>query len=174
MLNNCYSFLSHWRVQATPEEVFRIIEDWSSMPQWWPACVVRAEVLHPGGADGVGSVFEMSTRGWLPYVIRSQMETVEKHFPHHIRTRARGELCGEGMWSFRPDGPFVEIEAEMKLIAEKAVIKYLSFALWPLFAGNHYWSMRLGERSIRLEVARRRARTEADRRLVPAPPGRWA
>ena len=167
MLNNCYSFLSHWRVEATPEEVFRVMEDWSTMPQWWPACVVRADVMHPGDADGVGGVFDMHTRGWLPYVIRSQMVTVEKQFPHCFRTRAGGELRGEGTWTFRSDGLFVDIVAEMKLVAEKPVIKYLSFALWPLFAGNHYWSMRLGERSLRLEVARRRART--DRRLIPDP-----
>src|SRR4051794_12824306 len=80
MLHNVYRFLSHWRVQATPEEVFRIIENWSGMPQWWPAAVVRAEVLHPGDANGVGSVCEMHTRGWLPYVIRTKMETVEKDF----------------------------------------------------------------------------------------------
>jgi len=173
MLNNCYSFRSQWRVEATPEEAFHIVGDWSAMPQWWPACVVRADVLDPGDANGVGSVFHMHTRGWLPYVIRSQMETVEKQFPHTIRTRAGGELRGEGSWRFLADGSFVNIEAEMKLVAEKPIIKYLSFALWPLFAGNHYWSMRLGEQSLRLEVERRRARSEEARRLIPAPPSRW-
>ena len=95
MLNNHYSFLSHWRVEAAADEVFRIMADWSKMPQWWPAVVVRADVLHAGGTDGVGSVYKMSTRGWFPYVIRSQMQVVEKHYPHRIRTRAEGELRGE-------------------------------------------------------------------------------
>ena len=70
----------------------------------------------------------------------------------------------------------MDLVAEWTVIAEKPLIKYLSFALWPLFAWNHNWAMRLGEESIRLEVARCRARTEHERRLIPAPPeptGPW-
>lgn len=171
MLNNCYSFRSDWRVEATPEEVFRIIEDWSKMPEWWPAVVLRVDVLSPGDADGVGSVVQLHTCGRLPYVIRTQTVTLEKEFPHRIRTRTQGELWGDSTWTFRADGPFVDIVAELTLRAEKPLLKYLSFALKPLFAWNHYWSMDRGEESLRLEVARRLARTEEERRLIPPPPG---
>jgi hypothetical protein len=65
----------------------------------------------------------------------------------------------------------VDVVAELTLRAEKPLIKYLSFVLKPLFAWNHYWAMNRGEASLRLEVARRRARTEEERRLIPPPPG---
>jgi len=65
----------------------------------------------------------------------------------------------------------VDLVAEWTVIAEKPLIKYLSFACWPLFAWNHNWAMRRGEESIRLEVARCRARTGAERALIPTPPG---
>ena len=40
----------------------------------------------------------------------------------------------------------------------------------PLFAANHYWAMRMGEKSLALELDRRHATTSAARALVPAPP----
>lgn len=171
MLNNCYSFLNHWRVEATPDEVFRIIDDVPRMPQWWPAVVLRVDVLHPGDADGVGRVVEVFSHGRLPYVLRSRTETLEKEFPHRIRSRTQGEVVADTLWTFRADGPFVEVVVELTVRAEKPLIKYLSFALKPLFAWNHYWAMNLGEESLRLEVARRRARTDEERRLIPPPRG---
>ena len=43
--------------------------------------------------------------------------------------------------------------------------------LRPLFAANHHWAMRKGEESLRLELARRRAATPAERDQIPPPPG---
>ena len=42
--------------------------------------------------------------------------------------------------------------------------------LRPLFTANHLWAMRRGEESLALEVARRRAGSEAERAAVPPPP----
>src|SRR5262249_21235038 len=120
---------------------------------------------------GVGRVAGVFSRGWLPYVLRTRTETLEKEFPHRLRFRTQGDLCGDSSWTFRADGPFVDVVAELTFRAERPPIKYLSFALKPLFAWNHYWSMDRGEESLRLEVARRRARTEEERRLIPPPPG---
>jgi hypothetical protein len=174
--SNRYSFLSRWRVEGTPEEVFPIMADWTEMPRWWPSVVLRVDVLRPGDADGVGKLVQLCTHGWLPYVVRSQVEIVERTFPHRLRCRTGGELRGEATWTVRADGPFVDLVADWTVIAEKPLIKYLSFALGPLFAWNHNWAMRRGEESIRLEVARCRARTEAARQVIPAPPrpnGLW-
>lgn len=176
MLKNRYSFLSRWRIEGTPEEVFPVMADWPTMPRWWPSVVLQTKVLNPGEANGVGRVVQLYTHGWLPYVVRSQVKTVERTFPHRLRVRTGGELHGEATWTVEPDGAFSNVIAEWTVIAEKPLIKYLSFLLWPLFAWNHNWAMRLGEQSTRLEVARRRARTEEERRLVPAPPrpqGLW-
>ena len=42
--------------------------------------------------------------------------------------------------------------------------------LRPFFAANHRWAMARGEESLALELRRRRARTEAERQAIPAPP----
>jgi hypothetical protein len=43
--------------------------------------------------------------------------------------------------------------------------------LRPLFEANHRWAMSQGETSLRLELARRRATSDAARAGIPPPPG---
>ncbi len=40
----------------------------------------------------------------------------------------------------------------------------------PIFSANHHWAMAKGEESLRLEIARRHAKTQEERTLVSAPP----
>ncbi|HEY1905085.1 MAG TPA: hypothetical protein VGG91_03530 [Myxococcaceae bacterium] len=47
----------------------------------------------------------------------------------------------------------------------------MSWLLRPVFAANHRWAMARGEESLALELRRRRARTDAERAAIPAPPG---
>ena len=59
---------------------------------------------------------------------------------------------------------------DWKIRADKPLLRRLSFALKPIFSANHHWAMRKGEESLRLELARRRATTAAERARIPAPP----
>jgi len=43
--------------------------------------------------------------------------------------------------------------------------------LRPIFEANHRWAMTQGEDSLVLELARRRATSDVQRREVPPPPG---
>ena len=72
---------------------------------------------------------------------------------------------------FEQDGRFVKITYDWRLKAEKPLLRNLSFALKPLFEANHRWAMAQGERSLELELARRRATSAADRAQIPPPPG---
>lgn len=40
-----------------------------------------------------------------------------------------------------------------------------------MFEANHRWAMAQGEESLKLELARRRATSDAARASIPAPPG---
>jgi len=63
------------------------------------------------------------------------------------------------------------ITYDWRISAEKPLLKNLWFVLKPVFEANHRWAMALGEESLRLELARRRATSDAARARVPAPPG---
>jgi len=59
---------------------------------------------------------------------------------------------------------------EWVIRAANPLLRSLSFAIKPILANNHRWAMRVGERSLRLELARRRARTAAEAARIPPPP----
>ncbi len=171
MPSHHYTFTTRWRLEATPEEVFNILAAPADMPKWWPAVWLNVEVLDPGDADGVGGVVRYTSKGWLPYILRWTGRTVEKEFPGRLVLRAEGDFEGEGRWSFRADGAFVDAEYLWSIAANKPLLRYLSFLLRPVFAANHDWAMARGEESLRLELARRRAKTPEELARIPPPPG---
>ena len=59
--------------------------------------------------------------------------------------------------------PVVDITYDWRLRAEKPLLRNLSFLLKPLFEANHRWAMAQGEESLKLELARRRAASDAMR-----------
>lgn len=169
-LNN-YHFITHWRVQATVEEVTTVLGDVMGLPRWWPAVYLDVKELAPGDASGLGRVIDLYTKGWLPYTLRWRFEVTEVEPPRRIVLRAEGDFVGRGIWTIAPDGEWVNITYDWQITARKPLLRALSFLFKPIFAANHHWAMRQGEVSLRLEVARRRVTTAAERRQIPEPPG---
>lgn len=170
MPSSQYSFTTRWRMTGDSAEVYRTIEDTTEFVRWWPAVWLKVDVLDPGDEQGHGRVVALVTKGWLPYVLRWQARTVAKTFPQRIVLQASGDFDGEGRWTFCPTGSEVDIEYLWTIRADKPLLRYLSFVLRPAFEANHRWAMERGEESLRLELARRRARSADERARVPAPP----
>jgi hypothetical protein len=84
---------------------------------------------------------------------------------------ADGDLIGTGRWTFAQDGPEVVITYAWNVSASKPLLRRLSWLFKPGFAANHRWAMAKGEESLRLELRRRRAKTDQERAAIPAPPG---
>jgi hypothetical protein len=99
--------------------------------------------------------------------------------PRGFAIEASGDFVGRGVWTLTPelaardpDGPRTRVDYDWRIVAEKGLLKRLSFVTKPVFAANHRWAMARGERSLGLELARRRA--ASDRTVlaaIPAPPG---
>src|SRR5262252_1034920 len=168
---NQYHFLSHWRVEATCGEVSDILGDPLALVRWWPSVYLAVEEIAPERADGTGRRVRVHTKGWLPYTLRWGFEVVESRRPYGFTIAASGDFDGRGVWTFTQDGPFVDIIYDWRIRAEKPILRNLSFALKPLFESNHRWAMAQGEDSLKLELARRRATSDAARMAIPPPPG---
>jgi len=168
---NQYEFLSRWRVPATCGEVADILGDPVALQQWWPAVYLDVKELVPPDAHGLGRRVALVTKGWLPYTIRWEFEVVESRYPYGFALVASGDFDGRGVWTFQQDGAFVDITYDWRLRADKPLLRSLSFVLKPLFEANHRWAMAQGEESLRLELLRRRAASDAARASIPAPPG---
>lgn len=167
-----YHFITRWHVPATCGEVYRLLEDVDSLAAWWPSVYLDVQVTKPGQPGGVGKEVTLLTKGWLPYKLRWQFRVTETEFPNGFALDASGDFEGRGIWTFQPasEPGFCDITYDWKISAEKPLLKYLSWLLRPVFAANHHWAMRQGEKSLRLELLRRRARTEDERLKIPPPP----
>jgi len=165
-----YHFVSRWRVEGTCGEVADVIGDPLALARWWPAVYLAVEEVRPPDATGVGRRVRLHTRGWLPYTLRWEFEVVESRYPYGFALTATGDFNGRGVWTFAQDGPEVDITYDWRISAEKPLLRNLSFLLKPVFAANHRWAMAQGETSLALELARRRATSDAARARVPAPP----
>jgi hypothetical protein len=83
---------------------------------------------------------------------------------------ASGDLEGRGIWTFEQDDSFVNVTYDWTIRANKPIIEKLSFLLKPIFRSNHNWTMKRGEASLKLELLRRRAKSEEELASIPAAP----
>jgi hypothetical protein len=164
MATNDYHFMTRWRVESTREEVFEIFSNAADFARWWPSVYLEIKVYDEGRQ------IDLYTKGWLPYTLRWKAHLLEHKPPHLISIKAVGDFTGVGIWTLEQDGPFVNILYDWKVTANKPLLKRLSWLIKPIFSFNHEWAMARGEESLKLELARRHAKTDAERAKIPPPP----
>jgi len=165
---NEYYFVSHWRVPATPQEVYDIIKDSAALPRWWPSAFIASEPhTFADGSDGVS----LTTKGWMPYLLHWNVRELSSDPPGSLVIEVSGDFEGRGIWTLMPDGDHTSITYDWRIRVEKPGVKQMSFMLKPLFESNHRWAMKKGEESLRLELERRRAVSDAVRDTIAPPPG---
>ncbi len=170
-MTNEYDFVSRWRVEGTCGEVADILGDPLALPRWWPSVYLAVEELRPPDSNGIGRRVRLLTKGWLPYTLRWEFEVVDSRYPYGFALVADGDFDGRGVWTFVQDDGCVDITYDWRIRAEKPLLRRLSFVLKPLFEANHRWAMAQGEASLKLELARRRATSDAARARIAPPPG---
>ncbi|MCA0458575.1 MAG: SRPBCC family protein [Chloroflexi bacterium] len=170
MASNEYHFITGWHVESTLDEVVDILGNGPDLTRWWPSVYLKVIQLEKGDENGIGAVVDLYTKGWLPYTLRWQFRVTGSNVPHGFTLEASGDFVGRGIWTFEQQGNMVKIVYDWKIRADKPLLKYLSFIMKPIFSMNHHWAMAKGEESLKLELARRHAKTEAERALIPPPP----
>ena len=161
-----YHFIDRWRVRGTVGEVWAIVFDGESLARWWPSTYRAVWQIEPGEPDGLGATFGLRARGWLPYTIRFDFAITGARKPLGFVLQAEGDLSGRGEWSFTQAGDLVDIVYDWRISADKRLLRLLSPVMKPVLRSNHNWTMKKGERSLRVELRRRRGESN-----VPAPPG---
>jgi hypothetical protein len=166
-----YHFVTTWRVEGSVDEVAQILADVTALTRWWPAVYLEVRELAPGAPDGVGKVVDLFTKGWLPYTLRWRFTVTEVAYARRVVLEAEGDFAGRGIWLLAQEGPTAVVVYDWRIRADKPLLRRMSALLKPVFAANHRWAMAMGERSLRLELARRRATTPEARARIPPPPG---
>ena len=171
MSTNDYHFITHWHIpETTVQEISDILGNAPDLVRWWPSVYLDVKELEPGNPEtGIGKVIDLYTKGWLPYTLRWQFRVTDSH-SHGFSLEAWGDFVGRGIWTFEQEGDSVNVTYDWKVSAGKPLLRNLSFLLKPVFSANHHWAMRMGEQSLLIELARRHAKSPAERALIPAPP----
>jgi uncharacterized protein YndB with AHSA1/START domain len=177
--SNEYAFLTTWMVPAAAEEIVDVLGDAAALSRWWPSVYLKATVVEPGDERGLGRVVDLHTKGWLPYTLRWRFRVTESNPPRGFAIEASGDFVGRGVWTLTPEAAAgapgstrTRVEYDWRIVAEKGLLKRMSFLLKPVFAANHRWAMARGERSLLIELARRHATPDPTvLAAIPAPPG---
>ena len=81
-----------------------------------------------------------------------------------------GDFAGRGVLTFEQDSEWVQVAYEWDVRANKPLLRNFSFIFRPIFEANHWWAMRMGEESLKRELAGRHAPTPEAEADVPEPP----
>jgi hypothetical protein len=173
MNNASYHFITHWRLQASKEEIYDILGDAAGLARWWPSVYLDVKVEEPGDEAGVRKLVKLYTKGWLPYTLTWSFRVISADKPNGFTIVPYGDFTGRGIWLFQtdPEDPsWCHITYDWKIEAAKPFLKKMTFLLRPLFSANHHWAMKKGEESLALEILRRRTAVSGQILLIPSPP----
>ncbi|MFH0245194.1 SRPBCC family protein [Streptomyces sp. HK10] len=173
---NHYRFRGVWDLEASPGDVYAVLERAGEYPRWWPQ--VREVVWREGGDGGGGrAAGSARIRALLPYDLRIGVRlTLRDPAARTLAIEMTGDLEGWARWRLAPRdgrhrGPHGPADAgrpgaatgtravfEQEVEARRPLLRLLALPGRPLFAANHALMMRAGHRGLR-------------RRLGEGPPG---
>ena len=112
----------------------------------------RVTVLDPGGADRVGSRYQVRWRSRIPYELEFEFTVRRLEAPRLMEGYAVGELTGTGCWRlFEQDG-LTAVTYEWNVRAGKPWMRLLEPLGRPVFAYNHDVVMRWGGEGLAREL----------------------
>jgi uncharacterized protein YndB with AHSA1/START domain len=134
-----YVFVDEWDVDAPREAVFRALADASTYPEWWTPVYISVTT---DGPPELGRVSQTEFKGRLPYHLKTRSEITSYAPPDQFAVEVVGDLTGRGVWTLsdRGDGR-VHVHFDWRVIADRALLRYLTPVLRPLFRHNHNWSI---------------------------------
>ena len=171
MASHEYHIVTEWRVKGSLREVADVLNQATDLARWWPSVCLEVQEIEPGDEKGVGKVGRLYTKGWLPYTLHWTFRVTESSYPHGFALEASGDFVGRGVWTLEQQGEWVIVIYDWRINVEQPLLRAFSFLLKPIFSANHRWAMRMGEKSLELELRRRRAASAEERARIPPPPG---
>ncbi len=148
-----FHLVTTWTIDASVEDVWRVLNTPETWPDWWPS-VKQVTLLRQGDEAGIGAVHRMKWSTALPYELAFEMETTRIEPLSIIEGRASGELDGVGRWTLRPDGLKCNVRYDWIVKVTKPWMVRLSFILKPVFNWNHAVVMERGRRGLVRRLAR--------------------
>jgi uncharacterized protein YndB with AHSA1/START domain len=147
-----YVFVDEWDVDAPQERVFDALSDARTYPEWWTPIYKEVEAEGP---PSVGRVSTQKFKAKLPYTLTTQSKLVRLERPREFEVEVEGDLRGRGVWTLTPRDGKVHVRFDWRVFADRALLRYLTPVLRPLFRWNHNEAIKAAMRN--LEPYARRA-----------------
>ena len=130
-----YVFVDEWDVAAPQERVFDALADARTYPDWWTP--IYKEVRGDGPPE-VGRTTTQRFSAKLPYTLETRSTIVAMNRPNTFEVDVVGDLRGHGAWTLTPaGGNNVHIRFDWRVHADRALLRYLTPVLRPVFRWNH-------------------------------------
>jgi hypothetical protein len=148
-----YSFVTTWRFHQPIGRVWEAINAAEDYPQWWPN-ILSYECLTPDNPRGVGAQGKRIVRGILPYSLRYVTTITKSDAPRELAFDATGDLVGRGRFVFQELEGHTEVVIYWDVDTRGQWLNRLAPLLKWLFAWNHNYVMRQGEKGLCAWLAR--------------------
>jgi uncharacterized protein YndB with AHSA1/START domain len=153
-----YVFIDEWIVDAPRDAVFAVLADAATYPDWWKPVYIAVETDGPPAA---GRESHQEFKGRLPYHLKTSSKIVRYEPPEQFDVEVEGDLRGRGVWTLSEHGDGgVHVRFDWRVHADRALLRYLTPLLRPVFRWNHNWSIQRAIEGLE-PYARARAGAEA-------------
>jgi uncharacterized protein YndB with AHSA1/START domain len=129
-----YLFVDEWDVDAPQERVFDALADARTYPDWWTP--IYKEVRSDGPPE-VGRASTQRFSAKLPYTLETVSTIASMDRPGGFEVEVVGDLRGHGKWTLTPRDGKVHVRFDWRVHADRAVLRYLTPLLRPVFRWNH-------------------------------------
>jgi uncharacterized protein YndB with AHSA1/START domain len=140
-----YVFVDEWDVDAPQERVFDALADSRTYPDWWTPIYKEVEAEGP---PAVGRVSTQKFKAKLPYTLTTQSKLVALDRPNRFEVEVEGDLRGHGVWTLTPSDGKVHVRFDWRVLADRALLRYLTPVLRPLFRWNHNEAIKAAMRNL--------------------------
>lgn len=149
-----YRFLTTWILAAPRQELWDVLADVLSWPQWWRGVEAASEV-DGGDERRVGSCYRVRWHGSLPYRVELEFAVETVREPLLMAGRSYGDIAGSGSWRlFEQDGVSA-VTYEWEVHPTRAWMKALTPVGRPVFRAEHDRLMRAGGEGLARRVGAR-------------------
>src|SRR4051812_19474744 len=110
-----YSFVTHWELKASLEEVWNTIYNSMEWPQWWKG-VYSVKEIRKNDATGINGIREYTWKRYIPYSLTFSMQLTEIEPLKRLKGVAFGELEGTGEWLFSEHDHIVHVQYKWNVV----------------------------------------------------------
>jgi hypothetical protein len=143
---NRYRLASRWQLDASPDEVYRVLQAVADYPLWW------REVRRVSRLDERRG--ELVVRSLLPYDLVFTIEEARQDAAAGVLEAVlAGDLAGWARWTVTGHGTGALAVFEEDVRPGRPLMRRLALPARPVFVANHALMMRSGCRGLRAYLA---------------------